>query len=109
MCAVVAEFVAVALPEVLDVWVQAGGVAQRGVEVGREDLMPGTLAPDPRPVHTDPLHCSPLPSQPPRRPGSGRRRAARPSWPGSSGTIRTPLWVGRHPKVHAEWRFASRR
>src|SRR5579859_1891725 len=98
MCAVVAEFVAVALPEVLDVWVQAGGVAQRGVEVGREDLMPGTLTPDPRPVHTDPLHCSPLPSQPPRRPGGGRRRAARPSWPGSSGNDTNSRLRGASPK-----------
>jgi hypothetical protein len=31
---------------------------------GRKDLMPGTPAPNPRPVETDPLHCSHLLSSP---------------------------------------------
>ena len=35
--------------------------------------------------------------------------AARPCWPGSSGTVRTRAAVGRHPKVPAGWNVAARR
>jgi hypothetical protein len=35
--------------------------------------------------------------------------AARPCWPGSSGTIRIAAHVGRHPKVPAGWNIAARR
>jgi hypothetical protein len=35
------------------------------LRAGRKDLMPGALAPNPRPVDTDPLHCFHLLGQPP--------------------------------------------
>ena len=61
-------------------------------------------------AEVDDVHRCPfshIPGQPPIL--WGRGRAARPSWPGSSGTVRIPAAVGRHPKVPAGWNVAARR
>ncbi len=48
-------------------------------------------------------------SQPSSLPSCVIRLAARPFWPGSSGTVRIRVAVGRHPKVPAGWNVAARR
>jgi hypothetical protein len=69
--------------------------------------MPGALAPDPRPVDTDLLHCfsSPWSATPSR--GAMAGSLALLAWL-FSGTVRIRTAVARHPKVAAGWSFAVR-
>ena len=81
--------------------------------VGREDLMPGALAPGPRPARapgprpalTDLLHCFSFP-RPPIPVGAD---GGQPDPVQALGqTVRMPAASGRHPKVPARWNIAAR-
>jgi len=74
--------------------------------VGREDLMPGALAPETRPVDTDLLHCLSSPRSA-AHPGCGGWAQPGPVGPALRGTVRIPAVVGRHPKVPAGWNVAT--
>ena len=91
---------------------QAGQVLHHrhrpAARVGREDLVPRVLAPDPRPADTDLLHCysSPWSATPSR---GGRWRPARSCWPGSSGNGTDPGRRGASPEggCRVEFRWAA--